>query len=725
MSASEGVVGRTYRDSAPFWPEPVRPPSDAPNIVLIVLDDVGFADFGCYGSGVRTPVIDGLAATGARFTNFHTTAICSPTRACLLTGRNHHAVGMGVVANWDTGYPGYRGRVATDVPTLADRLRDAGYSTMAVGKWHLAPTDETTVAGPYDHWPLRRGFDRYYGFLDGATDHWVPDLVRDNTSVDPPREPGYHLTEDLSNEAVNFVCQHASVHPEKPFFLYLAYGTAHYPLQAPAEYLEGYRGQFDRGWDVERTERFERQLEMGVIPEGTDLPPRNEDVRPWDDLPDDHRLLAARLQEAYAAMLEHTDAQIGRVLDALRDAGVHDNTIVVVLSDNGAALEGGALGSLNYIRKVNGLDPIDLPGDLERLDEIGGPSTSPSYPAGWAMASNTPLRRYKQQTHGGGIRDPLVIAWPGGLSSRGEIRGQFAHAIDVAPTLLDLAGVGDAGAPRMDGASLARVLRDAGQPPPRSTQYFEMLGNRGIWHDGWKAVTHHDKGVDFDDDRWELYHLDADFSEAHDLAGVEPAKLKELVGLWWEEAERNHVLPLDDRILERFLVQKPRPITDRRVFTYFGPVRVPTDSMPDVRNVSYRIVADVERAGDDDGVLVACGDRFSGYALFILDGHLVHDYHAAGRRFVLESTRPVPAGRVEISYEFTKSGDLVGTGRLRIEGDDAGEAEVGPTLARRITPAGMSIGSNVLSAVSERYQPPFPFAGRIRSIRFVLGDDRG
>jgi arylsulfatase len=347
------------------------------------------------------------------------------------------------------------------------------------------------------------------------------------------------------------------------------------------------------------------------------------------------------------------------------------------------------------------------------------------------MVSNTPLRRYKQQTHGGGIRDPLIISWPNGLPARGEIRRQFAHAIDVAPTLLELAGLehahGDStdGSRPMDGASFASVLRDDTQPPARSTQYFEMLGNRGIWHDGWKAVTHHQQGVDFDDDRWELYHLDADFSEAHDLAGTEPERLDALVELWWREAERNHVLPLDDRILERFLVAKPRPITDRRVFTYFGPLRIPTDSMPDVRNVSYRIVAEVERVAGDEGVLVACGDRFSGYALFVHRDRLVHDYNAAGRHFVIESTVPVPEGRVQLAYEFVKTGHLVGTGRLWVDGQVAGDGSVGPTLARRITPVGMSVGSNVMSPVSDRYDSPFPFGGRIRAVRYFIGDDGG
>jgi arylsulfatase A-like enzyme len=723
-SHAGGQVGRTYHDSVPWWPAPVTAPAGAPNIVVIVLDDVGFSDFGCFGSDLRTPAIDGVADAGVRFTNFHTTAICSPTRACLLTGLNHHAVGMGVVSNWDTGFPGYRGRIAVDVPTLADRLRGAGYSTMAIGKWHLAPTDETTLAGPYDHWPLQRGFDRFYGFFDGATDHWVPDLVRDNSRIDPPRADGYHLSEDLGREAELFVRQHASVHPEKPFFLYLAFGAAHYPLQAPPPYLERVRGRYDDGWDIARARRFERQLELGVVPQGTALPPRNDDVLPWDELPVEHQRLACRLQEAYAAMLEHTDEQIARVLGALDAVGKRDDTLVVVLSDNGAAFEGGPLGSLNYMRKVNGLPPIDLDTDLDRIDEIGGPTTSASYPTGWAMVSNTPLKRYKQKTHGGGIRDPLIVSWPSGIDARGAVRDQFAHAIDVAPTLLDLAGVATADEVPMHGASLAPALRAADAPPPRPTQYFEMVGNRGIWHEGWKAVTSHVAGTPFDDDRWELYHLERDFSEHHDLAAAEPRRLEEMVARWWEEAERYDVLPLDDRVLERFLVPKPRPITDRREFVYYAPLRVPSDGMPDVRNVSYSITAVVERRAGDDGVIVACGDRFSGYALFVQDGRVVHDYNTVGTHHVVTSDSVLPEGMVELAYLFDKTGDLVGRGRLLVDGVEVAAADVGPTLGRHLTPMGMAIGSNPLSAVSPRYDAPFPFAGTIRTVRFRIGDDR-
>jgi arylsulfatase A-like enzyme len=572
-----GLIGRTVAESTPWWPAPRIAPAGSPDVVLVVVDDVGFADFGCYGSDIDTAHIDELASMGVRFNNFHTTALCSPTRACLLTGRNHHSVGMGVVSNWDTGFPGYRGRVSSEAPILGEMLRSAGYATLAVGKWHLAPIDETTAAGPYDQWPLQRGFNRYYGFLDGATNQWAPDLVYDNHHVDPPARDGYHLSEDLVDRSIEFIRDQVSVLPEQPYFLYLCFGTAHSPLHAPAPYIEKYRGAYDRGWDACRDATLARQIELGVVPAGTELAPRNPGVRAWADLSDGEQRVSTRLQEVYAGMIDHTDDQIGRLVDYLRAIGRFDNTLLVLLSDNGATLEGGAMGSVNYFRWVNGL-PAEEPAELAtRLDEIGGPTTYPVYPMGWGQASNTPLKRYKQNTHSGGIRDPLIVCWPtrlggGGGGGGGGVRHQFVHASDVAPTILELIGV--SGPEGIEGTSFAPGLRDPSAPRTKTVQYFEMLGNRAIWNDGWKAVTYHAPGTPFDEDQWELYHLDTDFSECHDLASLHPERLAQLVDLWWSEAARYRVLPLDDRILERFLVPKPRPITGRSSFTYHpGPRR--------------------------------------------------------------------------------------------------------------------------------------------------------
>jgi arylsulfatase len=470
---------------------------------------------------------------------------------------------------------------------------------------------------------------------------------------------------------------------------------------------------------------------MGVVPADTDLAPRNPGVVPWGDLSADEQRLSCRLQETYAGMLDHTDEQLGRVLDAIEAMDAFDDTLFVLLSDNGATLEGGPLGSLNFLRYINGAPAVDLQADLARLDEIGGPTTSPMYPMGWAMVSNTPLKRYKQNTHGGGIRDPLIVAWPNRIAARGEVREQYHHVTDIVPTILDLIGTEAPGEidgvpqQRIDGVSMTPTFAGRDVPTPKVTQYFEMLGNRAIWHDGWKAVTYHAPGSSFDDDVWELYHVARDFSECHDLAGQEPERLRALVELWWAEAERNDVLPLDDRILERFHVPKPKPITSRSRFVYHGPTRVPTDGMPDVKNVSYRITAHIDRPDDStDGVLVACGDRFSGYVVYVQDGHLVHDYNAVGTHHVMRSAVRMPVGPSVVEYSFTKTAELHGTGRLSVDGTEVARAAFGPTLGTHLSAVGLAVGQNLFSPVSDAYEPPFPFAGTIHRVVYELGEDR-
>ena len=438
-----GRIGRTIGESEPWWPEPPAPPKAAPNVVMIVLDDTGFAHFGCYGSNIETPNIDRLAAGGLRYTGFHTTALCSPSRACLLTGRNHHAVGMRGVSNWDSGFPNMRGAIKPRAATVAEFLGEHGYATYAAGKWHLAPMHECSAAGPHHNWPLQKGFDRFYGFLQGETDQFYPELTEDNHSIDPPGRPedGYHVSADLVDQSIGWVRDLKSVRPDRPFFLYLAFGATHSPHQAPREYIEKYRGRFDAGWDEERERWFARQIEMGIVPAKTTLVDRNPGVKPWGELSDNERTFAARLQEAFAGFLEHTDAQIGRLIGFLSDQSLLDDTLLMVLSDNGASQEGGPNGVMDEFSFFNMMrEDID---DIvaNRLDDIGGPYAHNNIPWGWAQVGNTPLRWYKQNTYGGGVRDPLIIHWPARIRDRGSLRRQFCHVTDLTPTILDVTGI--------------------------------------------------------------------------------------------------------------------------------------------------------------------------------------------------------------------------------------------------------------------------------------------
>src|SRR5690349_9243740 len=520
-----GTIDKTIAGSRPWWPRARKAPQGAPNILVVLFDDVGFSDFGCYGSRISTPTIDALAAEGLRYSGFHTTAMCSTTRAALLTGRNHHSVGVGCLANFDSGYPGYRGKIAKEAGTLPEMLRPHGYRNYMVGKWHVTPLTETGPSGPFDGWPLGRGFDRYYGFMDAETDQYAPELVRDNTPIAPPGtfETGYHLTEDLVDQSIRYLADHIADAPQTPWLLWLAPGACHAPHQAPAELIRAYDEVFADGWDVERERRLERQKALGIVPANTRLPERNDGVRPWDSYSGDERRVFTRLQSAFAAMLDHADQHIGRLVDFLERAGVRDDTLILVMSDNGASQEGGPLGF------VNAMGPFNFRGEpmeekLARIDDIGGPDTHSNFPHGWAMASNTPLRRYKQNTHGGGIRDPLVISWPNRLPARGEVRPHFAHACDMVPTLLELIGIAppdEIGGVKqwpLEGESFAAALTDPAAPARKTAQHFEMFGHRGLWKDGWKAVAFHPPGTPFDADTWELFHLDRDFSETDDLA---------------------------------------------------------------------------------------------------------------------------------------------------------------------------------------------------------------
>ena len=610
--------------------------ADSPNVVVIVLDDTGFAQLGCYGSDIATPHIDALAGRGVQLTNFHTTAICSPTRACLLTGRNHHRVGMGMLPDLPMAFPGYTARIPDEAGTLAQVLRAEGYATFAVGKWHLTPRDERGPSGPYDRWPIAKGFEHHYGFLGGDANHWAPELVRDHTFVDPPRTPeeGYHLSEDLADEAIARLRELRRNQPQRPFLLWLALGASHAPHHVAPEWSDPYRGRFDDGWEAWRRRVLARQVERGIVAADAEVPPLPDHVPDWDALPEEERRLYARMMEVYAGFLTHADAQIGRVLDALEQLGERDDTIVVLVSDNGSSGEAGPHGSVSEYRFAQGRGE-DLELNLRRIDDLGGVRLYNHYPWGWAEAGNTPARRFKRYTFEGGVRDPCIVSWPAGLPADGGLRQQYCHAIDVMPTVLDLLGVeppevlGGVAQMSLDGVSMRAVLDDAGAADPRRSQYYECWGSRAMYEDGWKVVTDHvnqltateheliEGSDDFAADRWLLFDTRADPAECRDLAAEHPELRDRLVARWYEEAERNGVLPLSDNVLDRlnhlFL---PWPSGSARVELLPGE-RVFEDNVPGL-SAGFTATAHLGRAlaAGTAGVLAEQGDYNGGWAWY-------------------------------------------------------------------------------------------------------------
>jgi len=727
-----GRIDRTIAESEPWWPPPRRPRKAAPDIVMIVLDDTGFAHLGCYGSDIQTSNIDRLAANGLMYSSFHTTSLCSPSRACLLTGRNHHAVGMRGLSNFDTGFPNMRGAITQRAATVAELLRACGYATYSAGKWHLAPMNECSAAGPHDNWPLQKGFDRYYGFLQGETDQFYPELTEDNHHINPPGRPedGYHLSADLVDQSMGWIRDLKSVRPDRPFFLHLAFGATHAPHQSPKEYVESYRGRFDDGWDAARGRWFRRQLETGVVPKGTTLAPRNPGVLAWAELSGNQQIFAARLQEAFAAFLDHTDAQIGRLIAFLEAMGLFEDTLLIVLSDNGASQEGGPNGVMDEFSFFN-LMGEDIDNIVaSRLDDIGGPRSHSNIPWGWAQAGNTPLRWYKQNTYGGGVRDPLIIHWPARIRSAG-IRHQFCHVTDITPTVLDVTGIelpqefADHPQIPLHGESLTYTWDDPDARGRRGVQYFEQLGHRGLWLDGWKAVTYHQKGVPFDADEWALYNLEEDYSECHDLAKEYPDKLRQMVNAWWAEAEKHGVLPLDDRTWELF-GGSPRPGTPHSgdEYVYWPPVsHIPADPAPPLGGRSWTIKCDVEvLEGGSEGVLYARGSQNVGHTFFIKDGKLQFDYNALGKHYRAAFDLTLTPGAHQIEARFDRHGKA-GMLTLAVDGTDLGSIEIG-TVVRMLGSTGLDLGRDRLSPVVSDYEGPFPFTGKLLKVTFKIRSRR-
>jgi arylsulfatase len=713
-------------------PRPAEPtyPAGAPNVLVIVLDDLGFAQLGCYGSDLDTPNLDRLAERGVRFTNFHTTAVCSPTRACLLTGRNHHRVGMGMLPDLPADFPAYRGRFPASAATAAQVLRAEGWATMAIGKWHLVPRDQRSV-GPYDMWPLGCGFDTYYGFLNGETNQWTPNLVRDNSHVEPPATPdeGYHLDADLADEAIRRLREHRRTQPERPFFCWYATAAPHAPHQAPPEWIDGFRGRFDDGWDRWREQTLARPIDLGIVPADTELSPRPPWVDAWDDLDDDRRRVYARMMEVFAAFLAHADHHIGRVLDALEAQGDLEDTIVVVVSDNGCSAEGGPNGSWNQLGHYLSDAEDDLEDELAHIDDLGGHHSSGHYPWGWALAGNTPFRRWKRYTFEGGVRDPMVVSWPAGLGPQveGGLRHQYGHAVDVWPTVLDCLGLDPPptvdGVEQMslDGVSLRPVLDDPAAPEVRDSQYFECWGSRAIYHDGWKAVTDHvnqltaaerdliEGSHDFASDRWALFDTRGDVTESVDLADEHPERLTDLVRRWHEAAARNDVLPVDDGRDNRLAHLYLPWLTFRSRFDL-----APGDALHEVNGPmlggGFRMEAVFSEPIGPDAAGVVCeqGDWISGWAWYLVDGEMrwahvgkvVDDRVTASLPEAVSTlavaAEPRDGGGFDVTVEA--DGVTIGSGRLRHD----------VPLAWSPDGSFLTIGSGRPFPVTDDYDPPAP-----------------
>jgi arylsulfatase A-like enzyme len=765
--AFSGVVNVDIRDSVPDWSpfEPPKAPEDAPNVVYIVLDDVGFSAMGSYGGPVQTPNIDRVAANGVRYTQWHTTALCSPTRSCLLTGRNHTRNSMACITEAAIGFPNASGSIPPENGMLAEILAERGWNTYMVGKWHLCPEAEVNAAATRRNWPVGRGFERFYGFLGAETNQWYPDLVHDNHPVDQPKTPeeGYHFTEDITDKALEFIKDAKVIAPDKPFFLYYAPGAAHAPHHAPKEWIEKFAGRFDMGYEAIREQILARQKELGIVPADTELPPLNpigtpqtrtgpegkpfplmDVTRPWDSLSAEERRLFARMAEVYAGFLAHADHHIGRLLDYLADTGQLDNTLVIVVSDNGASGEGGPNGSVNENMFMNGI-PDDMAENLAKIDELGGPNTYNHYPNGWAMAFNTPFKMWKRYEFNGGTSDPCIISWPKGMTTRGEIRSQYHHAIDLVPTILDVLGVDPPQTlkghtqSRFDGVSMRSSFDAPDAPSTRSTQFFSMLGSRGIWHDGWKAVTNHPTvsgWSNFGDDEWELYHTDVDRAECHNLAEQEPGRLRDLVSLWYAEAGANQAFPLDDRSpLE--IVTTPRPVMSpaRNRYVYYPDVaEVPESQAVNIRNRSYSIGAllDIPAPGAS-GVLFAHGARFGGHALYVKDNRLHYVYSFVGSlEQKVVATEDLPTGTdLILSAAFDKDGEEVpglATGILSLYHGDhkVGEGRIKTQPGKfSIAGEGLCVGRDGGEAVTDDYPGSMPWHFTGGTIKRVAVDVSG
>ncbi|MET0892547.1 MAG: arylsulfatase, partial [Pseudoxanthomonas sp.] len=702
-----GSVRLDVRDSQPDWDAflDAKAPSDAPNVLVILYDDTGQAAWSPYGGRIEMPTLDRLARNGLTYTQWHTTSVCSPTRSCFLTGRNHHSNGFGTIAESAAGFPGYAGHIPPENATIAKVLRDAGWSTFWVGKNHNVPVDAFDIGANRKHWPLGLGYDRFYGFIGGETNQWYPELIEDNHFVQQPYLPeeGYHFSRDIVDKAIGFIRDTKQSRADKPWYLWLCPGANHAPHHAPQEYIDKYQGKFDDGYDAYREWVLARMIEKNILPEGTALTPLNpmtegtfleaDGVRPWATLSAAEKRLFSRMAEVYAAFSEYTDVEIGRLIDYLEESGQLENTLVLYCADNGASGEGSPDGSVNENRFFNGY-PDDIGANLAMIDRLGSPDTYNHYPTGWAVAFSTPYRMFKRYSqYAGGTCDPLVVHWPKGIKAKGEVRQQYHHCTDVVPTILECCGIkfpdcvdGVKQAP-LAGVSMRYSFDDDKAPTRKETQYYEMLSTRGIWHRGWKASAQHGPMINkggFDQDRWQLFHTDEDRAEAHDLAGRHPDKVKELVELWLAEAKKFNVLPLNDYGVAGIhsLEYKVTPPDNGRYVYYPGTTEVPEASAARTLGASFKILAEVEFAKDSQGVIVSQGSRFGGYTLFVKDRQLNFVYNFLGIPPEQKLSGPVPAPGVHVvGVEFKKTSiseknETLGKATLYVDDKAVGSADI-------------------------------------------------
>ena len=725
-------------------PFSVDAPEGAPNVVIVLIDDIGFGASDGFGGAIQTPTLDRLADDGLRFNQFHTTALCSPTRMAILTGRNHHSANAGSVMEVATAFQGNRGQRPLSVAPVAEMLRLNGYSTGAFGKYHETAPWEVSVSGPFDRWPTSSGFDKFYGFIGGETNQFAPVLHDGTAPVHLPADPDYHFTTDMTNQAITWMRTQQSLTPDKPFYMYFATGATHAPHQVPADWVDRYKGKFDEGWDVYREQTLARQIELGVVPEGTKLASKPADIADWDTLSADEQRLYSLQMEVFAAFAEHTDHEVGRLVDAIEAMGEMDNTLFIyVFGDNGSSAEGGLTGTFNETTALNGI-PVTVEDQLGDMDEWGGPASYPHFQAGWAVATNTPFQWTKQvASHYGGTRNPLVVHWPDGIESKGEVRSQWHHVTDIAPTVMEAAGlpfptsVNGAEQKPFEGVSLIYTFDDAAAADQHTTQYFEMFGNRAIYHNGWVAAAKHrtpwanEPDGPLDQDKWELYHVAEDFSQANDLAASNPEKLKELQALFVEEAIKNDVLPLDDRVFERFnasIAGRPDLMGDRTSLTvYPGMTHMTENAFINVKNRSHTITAEVEIPdGGADGVILAQGGRFAGWSLYMKDGKVSYVHNWVGlERYTVTTPEAVAAGKATIRYEFAYEGDAPGsggTGTIFVNGEKVVEGQIGNTTPFLFSADETAdVGTDNATPVTEDYaEGDNAFTGEIEKVTVEL-----